>query len=337
MGALGSGLGGKHVLVTGGAGFIGSHLCDRLLELNCHVRCLDNFSTGTKENLRDALKHPHFELIEGDITDFGTCSDAVSGCEVVFHQAALGSVPRSVEAPLPTHHNNVTGTLNVFEACRQKTVKRVVYAASSSTYGDSPTLPKREEVIGQPLSPYGVTKLVNEIYAGVYHRLYGLEVVGLRYFNVFGSRQDPNGAYAAAIPRFIQALLRGQSPVIFGTGEQTRDFTYIENVVDANLLSALAPAAQVAGEVFNIACGEQTTVNQLVETLRNQLAQLRPEVAAIEPSYKPARTGDILHSKASIDKATRLLGYNPSVLFAEGIARASLWYLTKLGNLQQGV
>lgn len=312
----------QRFLVTGGAGFIGSHLVDALLEQGAAVRVLDNFATGKQENL--AHCRARIELMEGDIRDLETCRAACAGVDYVLHQAALGSVPRSVADPLTSHEVNVTGTLKMLVAARDAGVKRLVYAASSSTYGDHPGLPKVEERIGQPLSPYAVTKYADELYARVFGRCYGLETVGLRYFNVFGPRQDPDSQYAAVIPLFVSALLRGQAPTIHGDGEQTRDFTYVGNAVAANLLACSAPAAAV-GEVFNVACGERTSLNQLYGRLQALLE------TDIEPVYGPPRAGDVRDSLADIAKVGRLLGYRGEVRFDAGLQRSIAWYREHLG------
>lgn len=305
-----------HYLVTGGAGFIGSHIVDALLERGDAVRVLDNFATGKRENLTHCAGR--IELIEGDIRDLATCQAACAGVDFVLHQAALGSVPRSIADPLTSHEVNVTGTLKMLLAARDAKIKRFVYAASSSTYGDHPGLPKVEERIGNPLSPYAVTKFADELYAQVFGRCYGLETVGLRYFNVFGPRQDPFSQYAAVIPLFVSALLRGEAPTINGDGEQTRDFTFVANAVAANLLACSAPAA--VGEVFNIACHERTSLNRLYGRLQGLLATTIPAV------HGPPRAGDVRDSLADIDKARRLLGYGGEIKIEEGLQRSIAWY-----------
>lgn len=304
-------------LVTGGAGFIGSHIVDELLRRGHAVRVLDNFATGKRENLAHCRER--IELIEGDIRDLETCRQACAGIDFVLHQAALGSVPRSIEDPLTTHEVNVTGMVKMLLAARDAGVRRFVYAASSSTYGDHPGLPKVEEKIGRPLSPYAVTKFADELYAQVWSRCYGLETVGLRYFNVFGPRQDPFSQYAAVIPLFVSALLRGEAPTINGDGEQTRDFTFVANAVAANLLASTAPAAAV-GEVFNVACGERTSLNQLYRQLQQHLQ------THIAPVHGPSRPGDVRDSLADIGKAERLLGYAGKIRFAEGLEQSIDWY-----------
>ena len=304
-------------LVTGGAGFIGSHLVDELVRLEHTVRVLDNLSTGRMVNLEHQLAN--IEFIEADIRDYEVCLKACTGVDYVLHQAALGSVPRSIEDPLTSHDVNVTGTVNMLRAASETLVKRFVYASSSSVYGDHPGLPKVEEEIGRQLSPYAVTKYTDELYAGVFYKNYELQTVGLRYFNVFGPRQDPYSAYAAVIPLFVSALLNSKSPRINGDGEQSRDFTYVENVVQANLLAATADD-RVAGEVFNVACHDRITVNVLFKRIRDLLD------SDIEPEYGPERAGDVKHSFALIDKAKRLLNYRGDIQFEEGLNRSIDWY-----------
>jgi len=316
----------KTILVTGGAGFIGSNLVEELLASGNRVVCLDNFSTGKRENIRSCLSHPYFTLIEGDIRDLETCRKATEGTEYVFHQAALGSVPRSVKDPVTTNEVNVSGFLNILVAARDAKVRRFIYAASSSTYGDSESLPKVEEVIGRPLSPYAVTKYVNELYAGVFARTYGLECIGLRYFNVFGRRQDPDSAYAAVIPLFVKKLINHDPPVINGDGEYSRDFTYIDNVIRMNLLALETENPDALNQVYNTACGEQTTLNQLVAYLKEYLGESDPKIRHIEPIYGSNRAGDIPHSLANIDKAKRLLGYSPLYNVRDGLKEAVKWY-----------
>ncbi len=311
----------KHFLVTGGAGFIGSHIVDELLRRGERVRVLDNLATGKRENLAHCRER--IEFIDGDIRDLDTCRSACDGIDFVLHQAALGSVPRSLEDPLTSHEVNVTGTLKMLLAARDAGVKRFVYAASSSTYGDHPGLPKVEERIGNPLSPYAVTKYADELYARVFGRCYGLETIGLRYFNVFGPRQDPFSQYAAVIPLFVSALLRGQPPTINGDGEQTRDFTFVGNAVAANLLACEAPAAAI-GEVFNIACGQRTSLNALYAELQKLLG------SAIDPVYGPERRGDVRDSLADIEKAGRLLNYEGKIKFREGLRISIDWYQNNL-------
>ncbi|WP_027714492.1 SDR family oxidoreductase [Desulfuromonas sp. TF] len=308
-------------LVTGGAGFIGSHIVDELLRRGETVRVLDNMATGKRENLEHCLER--IDFIEGDIRDMEICRRACADVDFVLHQAALGSVPRSMEDPLTSHDVNVTGTLKMLIAARDEGVKRFVYAASSSTYGDHPALPKVEDRIGNPLSPYAVTKYADELYARVFGRCYGLETVGLRYFNVFGPRQDPFSQYAAVIPLFVSALLRGEAPTINGDGEQTRDFTYVGNAVEANLLACAAPAEAV-GEVFNVACNERTSLNRLYRRLQDLLG------STIEPAYGPPRAGDVRDSLADIGKGERLLGYKGEIKFDKGLRRSIEWYRDNL-------
>ena len=323
-------LSNKSILVTGGAGFIGSNLCEALVKNKNRVYCLDNLATGKLENLSELLPLPDFHFIEGDIRDFETCKKAAEKAEIVFHQAALGSVPRSIDNPLLTHAVNNTGFLNMIEAARLTKVERFIYAASSSTYGDSKELPKVEDTIGKPLSPYAVTKLSNELYARVFADLYGLKVIGLRYFNVFGRKQDPNGAYAAAIPKFIEALLNGQSPVINGDGTQSRDFTHINNVVAINILAAQIQNPVAFNQVYNVAYGERTDLNTLLKLITRELAKLVSEVAEIKPQYGPARIGDVKHSLANISKARELLNYQPEYSLEQGMKKAIAWYAENL-------
>lgn len=306
-------------LVTGGAGFIGSNLCEAILKMGYKVRCLDNFSTGKRENIEGFLSNPDFTLIEGDIRDYETCEKACDGVDYVSNQAAWGSVPRSIEMPLLYEEINIKGTLNMLEAARQKGVKRFVYASSSSVYGDEPNLPKKEGREGNLLSPYALTKGVCELYAKLYTDIYGLETVGFRYFNVFGRRQDPYGFYAAVIPKFVRLLLNDEAPTINGDGKQSRDFTYIENVIEANLKAMVAPK-EATGQAYNIAYGDQIYLIDLY----NELCKLLGK--DIEPIYGPDRAGDIKHSKADISKAKELLGYNPDWSFERGFADAVEWY-----------
>lgn len=324
-------------LVTGAAGFIGSNLVEALLELDQEVVGLDSFATGHQRNLDEVLagvtptQADRFRLITGDIRDAATCTQACADVAVVLHQAALGSVPRSIADPLTSHDVNVTGFVQMLEAARQAGVSRFVYAASSSTYGDEPNLPKREERIGNPLSPYAVTKLVNEIYAAVYARSYGFKATGLRYFNVFGPRQDPYGPYAAVIPKWVDAMLAGEPITINGDGETSRDFCFVANAVQANLLAALGPD-EVQGEVFNVAVGEQTSLNQLFGLLRDGLRR-HGRVIAAEPTFGPFRDGDVRHSEADIGKARILLGYQPTHDIAAGLAEALPWYLAQASDV----
>ncbi|MCO6174224.1 SDR family oxidoreductase [Flavobacterium sp. NRK F10] len=318
------------ILITGGAGFIGSNLCEYFLAKDYKVVCLDNFSTGKRENLHNFFSNPDFELIEGDIRDLQTCHDAVQGVSYVLHQAALGSVPRSIKDPITTNEVNISGFLNMLVASRDAKVKRFVYAASSSTYGDSESLPKTEDKIGKPLSPYAVTKYVNELYADVFAKAYGMEVIGLRYFNVFGRRQDPNGAYAAVIPKFVMQLMQHESPVINGDGTFSRDFTYIDNVIQMNELAMLTQNEEALNTVYNTAFGERTTLNDLVTMLKDELITFDPEIGKVEISYGPNRLGDIPHSLASIDKAKKYLNYNPRFSMKSGLKEAVTWYWENL-------
>lgn len=317
---------GKKVLITGGAGFIGSNLCDNMVANGNHVTCLDNFATGKRQNITHLLQLPNFKLIEGDIRNLKTCQEAVIGAEIVFHQAAIGSVPRSIENPIYTNEVNISGFLNMLVAARDANIKRFVYACSSSTYGDSVQLPKVEENIGKPLSPYAVTKYVNELYADVFSRVYGMELVGLRYFNVFGMRQDPDSTYAAVIPKFVASLLSRTPIIINGDGEFSRDFTHVSNVILANNLAAITTNPEAINQIYNVACGDRTTLNQLVEKLISSLSQFQGDVKNAEVIHGPNRMGDIPHSLASIDKARTLLGYEPKLYFNEGIDDTCLWY-----------
>lgn len=321
------------VLVTGGAGFIGSNLCEHLLNEGYEVVCLDNFATGHIENLLPLIKAfpKEFKLIVGDIRNMDDCRKAVEGVDYVLHEAALGSVPRSIKDPATTNAVNIGGFLNMLIASRDAGVKRFVFAASSSTYGDSKSLPKVEDVIGKPLSPYAITKYVDELYADVFARTYGIEYIGLRYFNVFGRRQDPNGAYAAVIPLFVKKFMNHESPNINGDGEYSRDFTYIDNVVQMNMLAIKAEAgSEAVNQIYNTAYGERTTLNQLVEYLKENLSELDPAIASVEPTHGPNRAGDIPHSLACIDKARRLLGYNPQYSMRQGLKEACKWYWDNL-------
>ena len=318
----------QKILVSGGAGFIGSNLCEALLKEGNEVRCLDNFATGKIENLLPLLQQypEHFRLIVGDIRKPEDCRKAVEGMEYVLHEAALGSVPRSVNDPATTNEVNISGFLNVLIAARDAGIKRFVYAASSSTYGDSESLPKVEEVIGRPLSPYAVTKYVNELYADVFARTYGMETIGLRYFNVFGRRQDPFGAYAAVIPLFVKQLMKHESPMINGDGEYSRDFTYIDNVVQMNMLALTTQNPEAVNQVYNTAFGERTTLNELAGYLKEFLSEFDSEIARVEILHGPNRMGDIPHSLACIDKAKRLLGYKPRYCMRDGLREAVKWY-----------
>lgn len=317
-------------LVTGVAGFIGSALLERLLDLGQTVVGIDNFSNGSQANLDDVLAiHPderlQFEFVEGDIRDPATCARVCKDVDVVLHQAAIGSVPRSIKDPVPYHDTNVTGFVNMVLAARDARVARFVYASSSSVYGDHPGLPKLEDAIGKPLSPYAATKRMNEIYAQVFGDVYDLEIVGLRYFNIFGRRQDPNGLYAAVIPRWIGNLVHGKPCVIFGDGSNSRDFCYVDNAVQANLLAGTAPAERLA-PVYNVGCNGRTDLRQLFTGIRDNLAKVRPEVARVEPVFEAPRAGDIPHSQASIDRIQTGLGYRPSHEIAEGLAETVAWF-----------
>jgi UDP-N-acetylglucosamine 4-epimerase len=321
---------GKKIVVTGGAGFIGSNLCEVLLEKKNKVICLDNFATGKRENLTHLLKNPNFKLIEGDIRSLEDCVKATTGVDYVLHQAALGSVPRSIKDPITSNDVNVGGFLNMLVASRDNGVKRFVYAASSSTYGDSKSMPKVEDIIGRPLSPYAVTKYVNELYADVFSKTYGLETIGLRYFNVFGRKQDPNGAYAAVIPKFVSQLMAGESPVINGDGNYSRDFTYIDNVVQANLLSLVADKKEAVNTVYNVAFGDRNTLNDLMGYLKEYLSEFEAKIANVEVKHGPNRVGDIPHSHASVEKAKKMLNYNPQFSLQQGLKEAVSWYWENL-------
>ena len=312
----------KNVLLTGGAGFIGSHIADALVadERVAKVRVLDNLATGYKANIEHLLEHPKFEFLEGDIRSFETCEKACAGMDLVCHQAALGSVPRSINDPITSNEVNVTGSLNIFEAARKAEIRRIVYAASSSTYGDHPDLPKVEDKIGKPLSPYAVTKLVNELYADIYAKVYGMELIGLRYFNIFGPRQSPSGPYAAVIPLFIQAFMEGNAPRINGDGSFSRDFTHVSNAVHANLLALFTENKEAVNQVCNIACGYTTSLNQLVQALQTITGK------DLQADHGPTRKGDVPHSMANIQKAQQLLGYAPRTLFQAGLEQAYQWY-----------
>jgi UDP-N-acetylglucosamine 4-epimerase len=315
--------------VTGGAGFIGSNLCEDLLKYDNEVVCLDNFSTGRIENLRDMLDHKHFKLIVGDIRNPEDCRKAAEGIDIILQEAALGSVPRSIHDPATTNAVNISGFLNMLVAARDAKVKRLVYAASSSTYGDSESLPKVEEIIGMPLSPYAVTKYVNELYAHVFALNYGLETIGLRYFNVYGRRQDPNGAYAAVIPKFTMMLMAHESPLINGDGTNSRDFTYVDNVIQMNHLAATTTNPAAVNQIFNTAVGERNDLNQLTVLLKKYLAHFDPAIADVPILHGPNRTGDIPHSLASIEKAKTMLGYSPQFNFEKGLKLAVEWYWKK--------
>ncbi|MFH6969614.1 SDR family oxidoreductase [Flavobacterium sp. FlaQc-28] len=318
------------ILITGGAGFIGSNLSEYFLGLGHKVVCLDNFSTGHRHNLKDFVENPNFRLIEGDIRNIADCNLAVAGVDYVLHQAALGSVPRSINDPITTNDVNVSGFLNMLVASRDAKVKRFIYAASSSTYGDSDGLPKVEDVIGKPLSPYAITKYVNELYAEIFSKTYGLETIGLRYFNVFGRKQDPNGAYAAVIPKFVTQLMHYDSPVINGDGNYSRDFTYIDNVIQMNELAMTTQDEKALNTVYNTAFGDRNTLNDLVKYLKEYLSEFDAKIADVEIVYGVNRVGDIPHSLASIEKAKTILGYNPKFSLQQGLKEAVSWYWNNL-------
>ncbi len=318
------------ILVTGGAGFIGSNLCERLLEIGAKVICLDNFSTGKRENLEAFIEHSDFTLIEGDIRNLETCNKAVKGVDYILHEAALGSVPRSLKDPITSNEVNVSGFLNMLVAARDAKVKRFVYAASSSTYGDSENLPKVEHIIGKPLSPYAITKYVNELYADIFKSAYDLDTIGLRYFNVFGRKQDPNGAYAAVIPKFVIQLMNHESPVINGDGTYSRDFTYIENVIQMNLLALSAENEEAVNEVYNTAVGDRTNLLELTQLLKEYLSEYDPKIAEIKIKHGPNRKGDIPHSLASVEKAKNKLNYQPQYDIKSGLKEAVAWYWANL-------
>lgn len=320
----------KKILVTGGAGFIGSNLCEELLSSGNQVSCLDDFSTGKKENIIPLLDNSNFKLIEGDIRNLQDCIKASIGVDFVLHQAALGSVPRSIKDPINSNDVNVNGFLNMLIASRDNRVKRFVYAASSSTYGDSEKMPKVEGIIGKPLSPYAITKYVNELYADIFSKIYGLETIGLRYFNVFGRKQDPNGTYAAVIPKFVSQLLKHESPTINGDGTYSRDFTYIDNVIQANILSLITKNKKAINTVYNVAFGDRNTLNDLMSYLKEYLSEFDSEIKDIKVIYGPKREGDIPHSHASVDKAKDLLNYNPQFSLSEGLKEAVKWYWKNL-------
>ena len=310
------------ILVTGGAGFIGSNLAVQLLKDKrvSFVRVLDNLSTGYRKNISALFDHPGFEFVEGDIREYAACLKACSDIDLISHQAALGSVPRSINDPLTTNAVNITGTLNIFSAAKEKNIKRVVYAASSSTYGDHPGLPKQEDQIGRPLSPYAVTKYVNELYAAVFADLYKMEFIGLRYFNIFGPQQSPDGPYAAVIPLFAAALLNNKPPTINGDGSHSRDFTFVDNAVLANILSLFTLNDKAINQVYNIACGHQTSLTQLFEVMKNEAG------SSLQPVHGPERAGDVKHSMADISKARQLLGYEAKLSVEEGLRLTFQWY-----------
>jgi UDP-N-acetylglucosamine 4-epimerase len=319
-----------NIVITGGAGFIGSNLCEYFISKGHKVTCLDNFATGHRYNIEKLLQNENFTLIEGDIRNLEDCLKATLKADFVLHQAALGSVPRSINDPITSNEVNVSGFLNMLVAARDNKVKRFIYAASSSTYGDSVGLPKVEEVIGKPLSPYAITKYVNELYAGIFSKTYGLETIGLRYFNVFGRKQDPNGAYAAVIPKFVMQFMNHESPVINGDGNYSRDFTYIDNVIQMNELAMTTQNMEALNTVYNTAFGDQITLNQMVALLKNNLSEFDDSIANVPVIYGPARTGDIPHSLASIEKAKKLLNYKPKYSFELGLKEAVKWYWENL-------
>ncbi|MCD9617726.1 SDR family oxidoreductase [Chryseobacterium gleum] len=318
------------ILITGGAGFIGSNLTEYFLNKGYYVVCLDNFATGHRHNIEPFLENPNYKLIEGDIRDLEVCKEAVKNVDYILHQAALGSVPRSIKDPITSNDVNVSGFLNMLVAARDANVKRFVYAASSSTYGDSESLPKVEDVIGRPLSPYAITKYVNELYADVFGKTYGIKCIGLRYFNVFGRRQDPNGAYAAVIPLFVKQLINHESPTINGTGDYSRDFTYIDNVIQMNELAMLTENPEAINTVYNTAVGDRTTLNDLVGYLKKYLSEFDEKIGDVEVIHGPNRVGDIPHSLASVEKAEKLLGYKPSHTIEKGLKEAISWYWENL-------
>lgn len=320
----------KRILITGGAGFIGSNLCDHFITRGYQVVCLDNFATGHRKNIEHHFSNNNFTLIEGDIRNMDDCNKAVQGVDYVLHQAALGSVPRSIKDPITSNDVNVSGFLNMLVAARDAGIKRFVYAASSSTYGDSEALPKVEDKIGRPLSPYAITKYVNELYADVFSKTYGIETIGLRYFNVFGRRQDPNGAYAAVIPKFVLQFMKHESPVINGDGNYSRDFTYIDNVIQMNELAMTTANPSALNTVYNTAYGDRTTLNDLVKYLKLYLSNFDPAIQGVDTVYGPNRAGDIPHSLASIDKAKTLLGYDPQFSMKQGLEQAVSWYWENL-------
>lgn len=320
----------NRVLVTGGAGFIGSNLVESLLDNGNYVVCLDNFSTGKRENLVKFTEDPDFKLIEGDIRNYSDCIKAVENIDIIFHEAALGSVPRSIKDPVTSTDVNIGGFVKMLFAARESGVKRFIYAASSSTYGDHPDLPKVEDKIGSPLSPYAITKYVDELFADNFSKTYGIDVIGLRYFNVFGRRQDPDGAYAAVIPKFVKMLMNHEVPLINGDGTVSRDFTYIDNVLQANHLAAVVQDREALNQVYNVAHGERTTLNQLFKIIRELAGRYDKKILSIEPLYGPARAGDIAHSLASIEKAKKLLGYSPELNVEKGLAEALKWYWNNL-------
>ena len=320
----------RKILVTGGAGFIGSNLCEELVKKGNYVVCLDNFSTGRIENIQGLLDNNRFKLIEGDIRNLDTCLKAVNGVDVVFHEAALGSIPRSIDDPITTNAVNISGFLNMLVAAKNAKIDRFIFAASSSTYGDNETIPKVEDNIGKPLSPYALTKYVDELYAHVFSITYGLKYIGIRYFNVFGRRQDPNSAYAAVIPLFIKKILKHEQPIINGDGSNSRDFTYIDNIIHINMLALETLSPKAFNQIYNGAGGENTSVLELEQLITKKLSAYDNCIGCIAPIFGPNRIGDIKHSKASISKAKELLGYTPVCTFEDGLKKTIYWYLTNL-------
>ena len=324
----------KNILVTGGAGFIGSNLCEYLLSCDVNVTCLDNFSTGFRHNIKEFLSKSNFKLIEGDIRDLETCQLACKGQDFVLHQAALGSVPRSIKDPITSNEVNISGFLNMCIAARDQKVKRFIFASSSSTYGDSEKMPKVEGEIGKPLSPYAINKYVNELYADIFQKFYALNYIGLRYFNVFGRRQDPNGDYAAVIPIFVKQLINHESPLINGDGTYSRDFTYIDNVIHMNVLAITTENEAALNQLYNTAVGNQTTLLELVNYLKKYLSEFDEEISKVEVKHGPNRKGDIPHSLASVNKSKNLLNYYPTHDIKMGIQESILWYFNNLQNLK---
>lgn len=320
----------RKILVTGGAGFIGSNLCEELVKKGNYVVCLDNFSTGYIENIQGLLDNNRFKLIEGDIRNLDTCLKAVNGVDVVFHEAALGSIPRSIDDPITTNAVNISGFLNMLVAAKNAKIDRFIFAASSSAYGDNETIPKVEDTIGKPLSPYALTKYVDELYAHVFSITYGLKYIGIRYFNVFGRRQDPNSAYAAVIPLFIKKLLKHEQPIINGDGSNSRDFTYIDNIIHINMLALETLSPKAFNQIYNGAGGENTSVLELEQLITKNLSAYDNCIDCIVPIFGPNRIGDVKHSKASISKARELLGYTPVCTFEDGLKKTIYWYLTNL-------
>ena len=320
----------RKILVTGGAGFIGSNLCEELVKKGNYVVCLDNFSTGRIENIQGLLDNNRFKLIEGDIRNLDTCLKAVNGVDVVFHEAALGSIPRSIDDPITTNAVNISGFLNMLVAAKNAKIDRFIFAASSSAYGDNETIPKVEDTIGKPLSPYALTKYVDELYAHVFSITYGLKYIGIRYFNVFGRRQDPNSAYAAVIPLFIKKILKHERPIINGDGSNSRDFTYIDNIIHINMLALETLSPQAFNQIYNGAGGENTSVLELEQLITKHLSAYDNCIDCIVPIFGPNRIGDIKHSKASISKAKKLLGYTPVCTFEDGLKKTIYWYLSNL-------